>query len=355
MNNQTKTKPIINTDLENAPILRRFGAFFLDFVTFLLLYFLIFLAVRPILNSMVDMNASINAYNQEVVASQLYDVAEDEEVPSTNMYVGRIPQVYTAPTHYAEASYKFYTEFMALNYAEESKPYNHEWYLSNVLGIDQTDSLYIRVLYGDVYLMSSVSEGTSTPVTSGTETSEEAPDYDVFLPLGVALKSGVTVDQIKAKNIEIYRNATILFNELPSTITSNNNILLETIISFLFSSTIVYLTIPLLLKNGQTLGKLALKIGLATSHGYTITTLKIVLRYVTYFVLYVFTLAAFIPGAFVFGFLSLTFSIFSKRTSAIHDLIAGTRVYDLRKSTLYPGPGQFLEAHRHDELIEAEQ
>lgn len=344
MNTQTKVKPLENTEIENAPILRRFGAFLVDFVSFFLLYFLLFLAVRPILDATMDINGSINAYNQEVVTSHLYEVDDEEIIPSSSMYVQRTPQISVAATKYAEATYRFYTQFMATNHATDEVSYDHEWYVVNVLKIDESTSFYVRGLSGNVNLNSSVASDTSSPSSSSTS-SEPAIEHDVFLPPNVSLKAGITVAQVKDYNMKIYLDARWVFSDLPNAVKSNNEILLETIVIFLFASTIVYLTIPLVLKNGQTLGKLLLKIGLTNRLGYSVSMLKIVLRYLTFFTLYLLTLAAFIPAAFVFAFLALTFAIFTKKTTAIHDLITFTRVVDLKKSTIYQNQDEYLQAH----------
>lgn len=100
---------------------------------------------------------------------------------------------------------------------------------------------------------------------------------------------------------------------------------------------------PLFFKHGQTLGKKALKLGVTTRHGYTVTVPWLLLRYFAFLFI---NLLSNLLIPIILPFISLTIMTFSKERRSAHDFIANTKVIDLQNSTVYKSEAEFLEAQK---------
>ncbi len=361
MNHQKRPDIIENFEIESAPILKRVGSSLIDFAVFFLLFFLIGLAVRPILNATMNIEETILNYNHALKRSHLVTLDEAIAEDEANLDDVDITQNFVVATSYASATYYFYTHFMAEHYPTETDSYDHNWYLTHVLKLGEEASYFeaispeesqIRpmIRFSDT-LSNSTSEDTS--LTSDAS-SESEPTYDQFLPVGVALKSSTTEEDIVTFNRNIYSDAIYVFNDLDIVRTYANTSMFESVLNILLASTIIYLAIPLFLKNGQTLGKLVFKLALVTSHGYRISHLKILLRYIVFFILYLLSFAIQPYVGFALMFISLTIVVFSKKARGLHEFIVFTRVIDMKKSHIYEDEKHFIDMHPHLESSQTE-
>jgi uncharacterized RDD family membrane protein YckC len=114
--------------------------------------------------------------------------------------------------------------------------------------------------------------------------------------------------------------------------------LVQIAISFLISQLLVFYILPLILKNGQTPGKKMMHLGLATPEGLIIRNWQLFARFLIgiYAVETILSIATYM----MFGLpllpllISAIMVLLTRRHVALHDLIAGTVVVDLRQTLL---------------------
>lgn len=117
---------------------------------------------------------------------------------------------------------------------------------------------------------------------------------------------------------------------------------LEVVLAAVVSSFVVYIVLPLILKNGQTVGKKVNGLGLASIDGYKINNKQLIMRFIP---LLVVILAFLIPIGIdpvmlylvpIIVFL-VSFAIFmaSPKRCSLHDFCARTIVVDLKSSILF--------------------
>ncbi len=129
-------------------------------------------------------------------------------------------------------------------------------------------------------------------------------------------------------------------------------------ISFAISYPILYLLLPLLFKEGATIGKYMLKIGLVNKYGYRVLKGQLVLRSLpTYFlaiILILFLPSPWIAYAILLGLLLLSYALalFTPTHQALHDFLAASYVIDLRSSTIYSSKVEEEEARKMIEEAE---
>lgn len=117
------------------------------------------------------------------------------------------------------------------------------------------------------------------------------------------------------------------------------------IVSFALSALIFYFIIPILTKNGQTLGKLSFHIGLVNKLGYQYKKVQLIPRFfftvlllVTGYIIslfFAYSLFVFLAIATLLLLVSYCIAVFTTEHKAIHDYFAGTTVIDLRQSTWF--------------------
>lgn len=347
--NQTRKQVVENFDAQNAPIFKRFGATLVDLILLFVLYAILGLASRPILTSVSNFETLNTQLTAELKKSNLVkldqELAEDysnidevEIVPLEGVYRVEVE-------NYAKATYEFYTDYMYRNNYVDVATYTEEWYLVNVLKINETSSFFERVVPVDEVALILYSS-TTTPASSSQEVV-----YDDFLPASVKYKSTTTPEQIAAFNIGIYSGAIGKFNENEFSKQISQLLLIESSMLFVVGGSLIYLLIPLLLKNGQTLGKKLLKLSVVDRYGYRIGALTTLIRFFAFLILYILSLEINMLIALVLIFVSLTMTVFSKKLRSIHDYIASTRVIDHGKSVIYDDYDDFLRNHPVDKDV----
>lgn len=123
--------------------------------------------------------------------------------------------------------------------------------------------------------------------------------------------------------------------------------------SLSFSMLIFFVAIPMIFKNGETLGKLVFHLCLTNKLGYRISRLQIIPRYLFMMVIivalyFIIGLNLWLLGVVTFlALASYTLSIFTKDHKAIHDYIAGTIVVDKVHSEIY-------QDARHEDKVKTE-
>lgn len=92
-----------------------------------------------------------------------------------------------------------------------------------------------------------------------------------------------------------------------------------------------YLLFPMIFKNGETLGKMMLGVGLINKHEYAVNRWQVLFRFLVFYVELTLTLLSF--GLFLF--ICFLITVFTKGNRAPHDFIAGTMVMEKGKSVWY--------------------
>ena len=292
-------------DIVPANLAKRSGAAFLDFFLAILLWLtLISLVFSPIYNQVYDIPTLTQNYDDIRLASHLYVTDPETELVS-------IVAIEDAPS----AIYAYYSEFKdGLTYEGETDPFafTNEWYNTDILNIGSTEegvTVYFQYDVDDLDQPDPSKVGI--PLTSATEeeldafyeAELQAAHYDLLdYPPFSAL-----VSQINGYAIQIF------------------------IISASISLAIFYLMFPLILKNGQTLGKRIFSLGVVSAKGYRIKPWQTIVRFFVFVAEIAVSLYTFLGAILI----SYTLMIFSKKNRSVHDFIAGTSVINLKSSLVF--------------------
>lgn len=351
-----KEKKITQPNLDTVPggALKRTGAVLIDLVIMYLLMNVLWFAIHPIYNKVYDIDNVVTAHERDKKRSNLVVLNEPILDDESNIDLVKVESNQLPETKRGEGVFKFYTVFLRSeqevklaageidNTPENNAMFTFDWYLENVIKPDTEESIYLRIPT-DEHL------GAEGAVSS-EETAE--PEYDTFRPAGLDFKADLTAEDINKFNNRIYNQAVNAFNLRPNMTIINKVNIQENIILMVLGSTVVFLVFPLFFKHGQTLGKKALKLGVTTRHGYTVTVPWLLLRYFAFLFI---NLLSNLLIPIILPFISLTIMTFSKERRSAHDFIANTKVIDLQNSTVYKSEAEFLEAQkRYSPRLEAE-
>lgn len=111
--------------------------------------------------------------------------------------------------------------------------------------------------------------------------------------------------------------------------------------SFILSALIFYFIIPICAKNGETLGKRMFHLCLANKIGYRYKRYQLIPRFLLPIAVIFISYLVFGFGLWMLGFVTIitlvsyTLSIFTKKHTALHDLVAGTIVVDKVHSEIF--------------------
>ena len=110
------------------------------------------------------------------------------------------------------------------------------------------------------------------------------------------------------------------------------------------STIILYLIIPLFMKNGETLGKKLFSIGLASARdGFKVKRSQIIIRFLA------FLLIELLLSIFTLGFpliISFSMLVFNKNGYALHDYLAATVCIDRKNTIIYKDYNEFINHER---------
>lgn len=350
-----KEKHIENTFVTNAPLGRRLGAIAFDALTMIITFILLSFVIRPIMNAAANIDTLAKIHETNIKKSHLvylsHRLEDNPDLEEVEVVDRRI-----MPGDYAKRTYLFYTDFM-FNYENDGEKYTHDWYLANILKVDEDDSLFTLTEESEEIIEDENSETPSELISEkirflSEEPSEELPSEDLgseetsestgdiissdevdrFLPSGVYFKEGVSDEKLSEFNYTIYVGAIRTFDNIKEHQDLQMYVTIETLVNLVFTTTIFYLLIPIFTKNGQTLGKMIFKLYVCDAYGFKLKWWQLLVRYLAFLIFEIFSWFL-IP---VLGmFVSLTMMTFSKKGRALHDFIAVTRVVSAKHSTIY--------------------
>lgn len=327
MANTIKKEIIENTHVTTAGALKRSGAFLIDIIIMLVGMYILSLAITPLFSHIYKAEQLTTVLAREQKLSNLVNLSGEILPDESNINDIEITSARTEEVNLASATYKFYTIFL---FSEDSK-YTPEWYAVNILKIEEELSMF-----------------TYEVIEESRFTGEET--FDTFTPPGISYKNDetlVTNEKIVLFNKTIYNQAVTLFNNRESVSNYNEYVNVTNSALITISASIFYFALPLLFKNGKTIGKKILKLSVTTKHGYKARELRLLLRFLS-FLLFEILSNLFIP--IVGLFVSLTIMVFSGKGYTIHDLIAGTRVIDDTNSKIYTTVDEFKAATNDNSL-----
>jgi uncharacterized RDD family membrane protein YckC len=291
----------------NANLLKRTGAAVLDLFLWLMSSLLL---LSYLFGPLYDAQYGTSQLSREFVAYQeaSYLYSTDEETNQlVNLDLDEVPS----------ALYSYYSMFKdgkVYLASEQAFEFSVAWYNDNVLKVTTSDSLFTLV-NGDANVLAIVKPGV------------EEIDLEEFYT-------------------EAYRQALIDFNTYPpfsSLVNLINGYFLEIIgYSALVSFIIFYIIVPLLAKQGQTLGKRASQLMVVNDKGYFMRWWQLPVRSLVLAVT-LFTALYTIFGSLL---LSYTLMVFTKFYRSANDFIALTRVVDKKASVIFTDEQNML-AYEH--------
>ena len=235
---------------------------------------------------------------------------------------------------FLEALEQFYLVYVPTSNPDDAANFTAEWFNNNVLKIE-SDGKYLFAYDGDDH---------SKPGIINTEADKQSVNRYL-------------------QRAWLTANATL--NKIPSFRQMNNEYTfynsLEFVLSSFISASIVYIVIPICLKNGVTVGKKVFGLCLADRDGYKMRNSQLFLRIVplsvvllallipiwrTLFIVFIVVLVVFL--------VSFALAMASPKKSALHDLTAGTIVVNAKTSILFENEAdeeEYVLKEDNNELI----
>ena len=298
----------------------RTGAFLVDFAIVLALTFgFVFALFRPIFKSRV--NNDLALIDKEQLNSGLY--VKNEESGKTERISGKAEY-----TVFVDTLEYFYLHYMpgvnlkdGLEGSKDPKTYTVEWFNENVLSIKE-DAEYKCFEYQKT-------DGVDDPSKIGVKI-EDAP-----------------IDVTNKLVQQAYVDAIILvFNKISNVAKAGADYMListmQYVVSLFVSACLVYILVPWLMKNGQTLGKKVFGLALANSDGYKFENKRLLMRILPFvvvdaslFLLIGVSLYIVMSIILVMFLVSFALAMSSPKRMSLHDLTARSIVIDLKGSVLF--------------------
>ena len=291
----------------NANLLKRTGAavfdLFLWIVGSLLLLSYVFGPLYDLEYGTSQLSEQFITYQE---ASYLYTNNEETD-QLVNLDLEDVP----------EAIYNYYSIFKdgkVFETGEAPFEFTIAWYNTSILKVEETTTLF-ELVGGDVNVVALLKDNV------------EDIDRDEFYT-------------------DAYRNALIDFNTYPpfnALVALINRYFLEIIgYAALLSFILFYVAIPLAVKQGQTLGKMATSLMVVNDKGYVMTWWQLPIRSVVLGV----TLFTAIYTIFGSILLSYTLMVFTKFFRSGNDFVASTRIVDKKSSVIFKDE-QALRAYEY--------
>lgn len=255
---------------------------------------------------------------------------------------------YASYDSYEETVHGYYTTYLVSGCPEASRSsvYTDYWFNVHILGLADSEGLYSATD------LSSIEEPSKT---TGSALFEYQSDVELLaVPKATLYAEGQLTEKAQTDLLaffysasvqSVYYNAAKNLQSQPFFQTSliaytsqSNTYPLLTVAPI--ATLLVYLLVPLLFKDGETLGKKMLGIGLVNRLGFRVSKPQIVLRQLPTLalieILFVF-ISQYLVIMLFLGLLlvSYLFVLFDPKSRALHDRWSGTIAIDLQKSIFY--------------------
>lgn len=301
----------------------RTSAFLVDFaITLVITMVFVFALFRPVFKKRDS--AYVSTYELERLNSGLY--IKDEKGDIDSLPGDADAQVFVDSMEYFYLHYLSGTDLKeGLEPSKEIKNYTMEWFNQNILMVG--DSTYNYYEYQKT-------DGVDDP--SKIATRIEGINDDLVNKL--VQSKYVSAIQDEFNNLANVKKAGAMHILISA---------ISYLSSFLIAGIICYIVLPLIFKNGQTLGKKLFKLGLANADGYKFSSSRLIMRFVPFLVVVVgmiFLIEAnlYIALTIVTTLLLVSFALAmsSPKRMSLHDFTAQTIVIDLKGSILFNNAGE---------------
>lgn len=309
-----------------ASLGKRTGAAILDiFIAALVWFGLLAYAVQPIFNSIYGVYAIQDQYQAIQLDSKLY--VENADYNTVNV---------VDAADYPTAIYEYYTV------------YKHGELVDGTIATDVTGYDYTTQWYNEKVLLI----GTETSLFIYAQTAGVDDPTILGVAKAVVDPGSLTSAELSSANAAIATTLTSFYAGAYTTAVSDLNaesaylalatklsdyFTWELLISTAIALLIFYLLIPMLLKDGKTIGKQVFGLALVNKLGYKVSKLQIFFRFLAFAVVEVIGSFYTIMGTIL---ISYTIMIFGKKNLSIHDYLASTRVIDSKHSVWFKDAGE---------------
>lgn len=293
----------LNLEIVKASVLTRCGIFVVDlFIVVLITLIFQTWIIAPIGSNITNYSEKMQLYRETLISSHLYGYGEENIEQIDKLFDFEKNSVSDYIAYLDEKITKFYSTFEGMNIND----YLNNKKESGLFNIDENNNY------------------TTKPTILET-TYKEFYEDQLLIAISQLNKNDLVLDLSRFNTI-----FTII------TIVSSASI----------SLIIFYLIIPLLFKNGETLGKKLLSVGLVSAKdGFRVKKSQIIIRFLSFYLLEV-VLSIFTIGIPLIISFSLMF--FTKKGTALHDYLSATICVDKKQSVIYKDYDEFI---KHEELL----
>lgn len=329
MNTETYTEVEKNNDsieeIKLTPVLtsRRIASSLVDLFLLIVGFLLIVTIAFPIGSSIVDYEGMSNQYITLISESNLYLYKQPTEGNSEE-----------------EATSEDYLEIR--EYYANAKT-SDQWKYVNKLD-EHLISFYTNEMFEDVN------------IETYNQSKIESNLFEVNDGTPGKYKDSSSIDSLITFFDSEVDKALTLWSHDENVLNVSRSITVFTIVIFLISLfiplTILYLVLPLCLKNRATLGKKLTSIGVVnTKTGILASKTQILVRFLAFAIIEV-SLSFLLSGFPITLLISFTMMCFTKTGNTIHDYFAGTVCVDTRDGVIYSSQEEYFESKRlHTEDI----
>ena len=338
------SKPIkSNIYVEQGGFWRRLGAFVIDFVLAGLIAILAYLTlIHPIWYNNLGGYEKNEALHEEQLKSKLYTkfgfnivrlseisalgmVVSDEELADPLSFYTRLDNeegTIVASDVYYDASIRyFYNNYLTFN---ESTYYNADTALTK--NYDR-DILLFTGEESDFIVSKTMHE-----VETSTNGEVEVNTFYTFEYKEGASKEDINRFWEAQYYVAVNDNLSNMRPYFTIKLAITNAIRLMIAISYLIGGLMFHLLVPLLSKDGQSIGKITTKIAVVNKEGYRVKPWQIVVRFL---ITDIFEVIASMYLYFIPLLLTMAVVTLSRQQRSIHDFIASTRVINFSNSYIF--------------------
>lgn len=360
--------------IENAPIFKRIVAAVMDGLFAIFMFFILLTYVAtPIGNKATDYEKCVSEIYQQQIASHLFMLLQqndngDYKIIEVKDYTEKLDASYFQKIHdifdlaqvtnddYIRYLNYYYTVYLTGDISKVELPSGQQFdpikdnFVSPVYDVEIEGKKPIEIYtsrYFNTTIMGLSPEGeVNESEYYDYPIKDNVTDYE-GLPV---IKEGVDADKVNKDLCTRVYKATKEFAEtdyMASRLKEIKRIQLwEIIPTYIFVVSMIYIVVPLLFKNGETLGKVSMNIGIVSSNGYKAKKTQILLRslvFVTEISLSLFIIGYSLASFATLGvgcFIMMACVVFTKKQQAPHDLLAMTIEVDTKKSVYFENAKQ---------------
>lgn len=324
-------------EIIKASPLKRICAAMVDFILSLVLGMLIANFVfTPIANKTAHLDTKQAEYREELFDLGVIVLTKtvDKDIVIAYDYSSNKEDVEAAKNN-KDYQYAYITS-VTIN--DTFKAENFEFYVNHIYEAISDSSYYIQQKKDNTKLFD-YNEETNVATFKADASSDDKVEWITSMYNGVTSREAF-------KN---YHDGKII--KLSSDINMTSRIISYS--AMLVAIFLFYFVIPLLLKDGQTLGKKCLALGVVNkADGFAVTNLNLFIRFLSFFVIEYLLSSFLMYGPLL---ISLIVMILNKKGQSIHDLLARTMVVDKNTYIIYKNQEEYnVHLEKENNIVNAE-